>query len=81
MASLLSPVSFRLGVVSFDVSSDEVQTTNGEDAEIGFRRGRCLEALAEPGEVFLDVDGEPLGSLPARIEIVPDALTVLGPSA
>jgi len=45
------------------------------------RRGRCLEASAEPGSVWLELDGEPLGTLPARVEILPGALSVVGCSA
>jgi len=41
-------------------------------------RGREIEAEAEPGAVLLDIDGEPLGSLPARIEIMPQALWLIG---
>jgi YegS/Rv2252/BmrU family lipid kinase len=44
-------------------------------------RGRVLEATAEPGSVLIDVDGEPLGSLPLRIEILPGALSLLVPAA
>ena len=43
-----------------------------------FLRGRVIEAEAEPGAVLLDIDGEALGSLPARIEVVPGALGVIG---
>jgi diacylglycerol kinase family enzyme len=43
------------------------------------RRGRVLEADAPPGEVWLDVDGEPLGTLPARIESLPGAVRMIGP--
>jgi YegS/Rv2252/BmrU family lipid kinase len=45
------------------------------------RRGRVLEADAPPGEVWLDVDGEPLGTLPARIESLPGAVRMIGPSS
>jgi diacylglycerol kinase (ATP) len=41
-------------------------------------RGTVVEASAAPGRVRLDVDGEPLGSLPARIESLPGALTLFG---
>jgi len=43
-----------------------------------FRRGRVIEAEASAGEVLLDVDGEALGSLPARIESLPGALEITG---
>ncbi len=41
-------------------------------------RGARLEAEAEPGEVWMELDGEPLGTLPASIEVLPAALTWLG---
>ena len=40
---------------------------------------KCLEADAPAGRVWLDVDGEPLGTLPARFDVVPDAIGVLAP--
>jgi YegS/Rv2252/BmrU family lipid kinase len=49
-----------------------------EDPICRFVRGRVVEADAEPGAVLLDIDGEPLGSLPARIEILPGALRMIG---
>ena len=52
--------------------------THLELVDVGFHRGRRVEADAEPGSVWLEVDGEPLGTLPATIEIVPGALRVLG---
>ncbi|MBW2289144.1 MAG: diacylglycerol kinase family lipid kinase [Deltaproteobacteria bacterium] len=48
------------------------------DPICSFLRGREIEAEAEPGTVLLDIDGEPLGSLPARIEIMPQALWLIG---
>ncbi len=47
---------------------------------VGFHRGAVLEADADPGRVRLELDGEPVGFLPARFEIVPGAVTVLAPS-
>lgn len=41
-------------------------------------RGRRLEAIAEPGLVWTEIDGEPLGTLPATYEIVPAAITLVG---
>jgi YegS/Rv2252/BmrU family lipid kinase len=43
-------------------------------------RGRCIEADAEPGRVMLELDGEPLGALPARLELVPGALAIVAPA-
>ena len=45
--------------------------------KIWHRRGRVVEAESDT-QVLLDVDGEPLGRLPARFEIVPEALRVVG---
>jgi diacylglycerol kinase family enzyme len=43
-----------------------------------WRRGAVLEAtpLGEPP--WVEIDGEPLGHLPARIEVLPRALSVVG---
>jgi len=51
------------------------------DPIVRFRRGCIVEADAEPGSTLLDVDGEPLGSLPARAEILPGALRFSGDAA
>ena len=52
-----------------------------EDPVVRFRRGRRIEADAAPGAVLLELDGEPVGSLPAQIELLPGALSVVGPLA
>jgi YegS/Rv2252/BmrU family lipid kinase len=49
------------------------------DPAVHWLRGRVIEADAEPGRVPLELDGEPLGSLPARIEVLPAALRVVAP--
>ncbi len=54
--------------------------THLADPVVGTRRGRRIEADAAPGAVLLELDGEPIGSLPAQIEVVPDALSVVGPA-
>jgi YegS/Rv2252/BmrU family lipid kinase len=41
-------------------------------------RGQRLEAETEGTAVWLDVDGEPLGTLPAAIEVLPGAITLFG---
>ena len=41
-------------------------------------RGRVIEVDAEPGLVPVDIDGEPLGTAPVRIEALPGALTFFG---
>ena len=42
-------------------------------------RGSVLEVIAAPGQVWLDLDGEALGTLPATIRVLPRAITVLEP--
>ncbi len=42
------------------------------------RRARRLEAKAEPGTVWIEFDGEPLGTLPASFELLPGAITLVG---
>jgi YegS/Rv2252/BmrU family lipid kinase len=51
------------------------------DPAVAHFRGRLLEADAEPGAIPLEVDGDPLGTLPARIELLPGALTLFGAGA
>jgi YegS/Rv2252/BmrU family lipid kinase len=46
--------------------------------EVSFHRGRHIEADAAPGRVWVEIDGEPLGTLPASIEVLPAAISVLG---
>jgi diacylglycerol kinase family enzyme len=43
-------------------------------------RGRVIEADAPAGRVPIELDGEPLGTLPARYEVLPGALTFLAPA-
>lgn len=54
-------------------------------AKVSERRARVVEAEPiEPGAVVeLDVDGEPLGKLPARFEVLPGAMRIVvpGPAA
>ena len=48
---------------------------------VSFARCRRLDALSrlpEAGSVFTEVDGEPLGVLPASYEVLPGAVTLLG---
>jgi len=46
--------------------------------EVSFHRGQRIEAEAPPGRVWVEIDGEPLGTLPASIEVLPAAISVLG---
>ena len=43
-------------------------------------RGRVVEAEAPAGSVPVELDGEPLGTLPARIDVLPGALRFLLPA-
>ncbi len=45
--------------------------------EVSLVRGRRAEASSE-AEVWLEVDGDPLGTLPATFEVLPGALTLRG---
>jgi YegS/Rv2252/BmrU family lipid kinase len=46
--------------------------------EVSLHRGQRIEAEAAPGRVWVEIDGEPLGTLPASIEVLPAAISVLG---
>ncbi len=46
--------------------------------KVRHRRARRIEAESE-AEVRIEVDGEPLGTLPLAVEVVPGCLTVLAP--
>jgi YegS/Rv2252/BmrU family lipid kinase len=48
---------------------------------VSHHRGARVEADAEPGTVWFEADGEPLGTLPLTVEVVPAALRVLGVGA
>lgn len=52
--------------------------THVQHAVASAHRGRRIEVDGVPGEIWLDIDGEPLGTLPALIEVVPAALTLFG---
>jgi YegS/Rv2252/BmrU family lipid kinase len=48
-------------------------------AEVSVRRGTLVEAEpAGDADVRIEIDGEPLGGLPARFELLPGALTLCG---
>ena len=66
----------RLGVAGLTRTIYKGSHVNHDKVEI--RRGRVLEARSEQ-TVLLDVDGEPLGKLPARFELLPKALQVVVP--
>jgi YegS/Rv2252/BmrU family lipid kinase len=48
------------------------------DPRILHGRGQIVEARAMNGPIRIDVDGESLGTLPARFELLPGAITLLG---
>jgi YegS/Rv2252/BmrU family lipid kinase len=52
-----------------------------EHPAVAYRRGRRVDADAEPGTVSLEVDGEARGTLPASFEVLPGALELLGAPA
>jgi YegS/Rv2252/BmrU family lipid kinase len=52
--------------------------SHGDNDQVILARGKCIEADAAPGAVLLDIDGEPLGTLPATIEVLPAAIQLLG---
>ena len=52
--------------------------THLANAAVSHARGVHIEADAAPGEVWLDIDGEPLGTLPASVEVLPSAITLFG---
>ena len=49
------------------------------DAAVRAWRGRVVEAEPMDGPVPIELDGEPLGRLPARFEVLPAALMLIGP--
>ena len=53
--------------------------THVDDSIVRICRGRSIELDAAPGSVPVEADGEPLGALPARVEVLPGALTLLVP--
>ena len=53
--------------------------THLADLAVTARRGRVVDAEAPGGRVTIDLDGEPLGRLPARCTLLPSALRVIGP--
>lgn len=55
------------------------QTFNGKIEILDSVRVECRAHKHSKAQVFVEADGELLGGLPARIEIVPDALTLLVP--
>ncbi len=50
-----------------------------ESPEVSCFRGRVIEAESLAEDVLLEIDGESLGRLPLRIEVLPGAVALLGP--
>jgi len=50
-----------------------------DDAAAKFFRGRRIEFEAASTPVRIEVDGEPLGETPVQVEIIPAAITLIGP--
>jgi YegS/Rv2252/BmrU family lipid kinase len=55
------------------------QTFNGKIELLDSASVQCRAHKGSAIPIYVEADGEPLGGLPARIEIVPDALTLLAP--
>ena len=55
--------------------------THLDDPAVSLYRGQVLEARGTASAVPIEIDGELLGSLPARYEILPGALSVIGPAS
>jgi YegS/Rv2252/BmrU family lipid kinase len=53
--------------------------THLEVEGVSFRQGRVVEVEPLAGDVPIEVDGEPLGRVPLRVEVVPGAIKLLGP--
>lgn len=49
------------------------------DPAVRWRRGRVVELDGEPDAMRVEADGDPRGGVPARMEVVPGALRVIGP--
>jgi YegS/Rv2252/BmrU family lipid kinase len=54
--------------------------THLHDPAVRHARGRVVEADGPPGLVPLELDGEPRGHLPARLEVLPGALRMVAPT-
>jgi diacylglycerol kinase family enzyme len=54
-----------------------VDVTDGKTVRCDYSRGAA--AYGEIRKVYVEADGELIGTLPAEIKIVPDALTILAP--
>jgi YegS/Rv2252/BmrU family lipid kinase len=55
-----------------------VDVTDGKTVRCDYSRGAA--AYGEIRRVYVEADGELIGTLPAEIKIVPDALTILAPA-
>jgi YegS/Rv2252/BmrU family lipid kinase len=48
-------------------------------AGVSYRQGRVVEVEPLDGDVPIEIDGEPLGRIPLRVEVVPGAVKLLAP--
>ena len=55
-----------------------IELAYGTKAACDYPGGRSDATAKPPQKIYVEADGELLGSLPAEITVVPDALTVLG---
>jgi YegS/Rv2252/BmrU family lipid kinase len=68
-----------LGKVSLAMKMPRLYSGSHFDIpQVHHSRGRLVEISGLGGRVPVDVDGEPRGTLPARIEVLPGALTLWG---
>jgi len=54
--------------------------THLSDPALSLHRGVLVEAEVSAETVLVELDGEPAGALPARIELLPRALRLIGPA-
>ncbi len=60
----------------YGVLANKLQGMQG----VTITRTRSISLDGARGEVLVQIDGEPFGPLPAKVELVPDALTLMIPS-
>ncbi|MFP8880471.1 MAG: hypothetical protein VCE43_14020 [Myxococcota bacterium] len=70
--------SYFANVASFGLGGLVDELVNRSSKALFFGGGMQVAPDAEPRRVWLDIDGEPFGTLPERIESRPDALTLFG---
>lgn len=53
--------------------------THGAHPAVSFHAARSVRVVPKGGPMFVDLDGEAMGALPLRAEVLPGALTVYAP--